>query len=360
MIKRKLDRVKYSQPFSSEFKYSVITIDYKRGQYNEEGEDDCVRVFVKGASEKIIKHCEYQFDEEGHIIELSEEQRERILNNTVINQFAKNRLRSIAFAYKDFTHDQWEDIRPDLLENKERKKSLFTELRLISIFAMEDELRSDVVQAIKLAKKGSIDVCIVSGDQHETVNAFAIQAGLIKDVDEHGDPRKSYESITAKEFRQQGGNFFAGTQNIQNLNNFVDTVRPKFHHGAKQETHPVKVISRAKPHDKLVLTKGLSDILGDEKRVVAVTGEGFADIDAIKAAKVGFAMGSGCPAAKKAAKMILINDDISSIINAVLWGRNIYCNIRRFLQFQITFNVTTVLIVFIGAIFRGATLFSVI
>jgi P-type E1-E2 ATPase len=93
---------------------------------------------------------------------------------------------------------------------------------------------------------------------------------------------------------------------------------------------------------------------------VAVTGEGFADIDALKAAKVGFAMGSGCPAAKKAAKMILINDDISSIINAVLWGRNIYCNVRRFLQFQITFNVTTILIVFIGAIFRGATLFSVI
>ena len=58
--------------------------------------------------------------------------------------------------------------------------------------------------------------------------------------------------------------------------------------------------------------------------------------------------------------MKLNHDDISSIINAVLWGRNIYCNVRRFLQFQITFNVTTILIVFVGAIFRGATLFSVI
>jgi hypothetical protein len=54
MIKRKLDRVKYSQPFSSEFKYSVIAIDYKRGQYNEESEDDCIRVSIKGAYEKII------------------------------------------------------------------------------------------------------------------------------------------------------------------------------------------------------------------------------------------------------------------------------------------------------------------
>jgi magnesium-transporting ATPase (P-type) len=58
--------------------------------------------------------------------------------------------------------------------------------------------------------------------------------------------------------------------------------------------------------------------------------------------------------------MILINDDLSSIINAVLWGRNIFSNVKRFLQFQITFNVTTVLIVFIGAIFRGATIFSAI
>jgi P-type E1-E2 ATPase len=80
----------------------------------------------------------------------------------------------------------------------------------------------------------------------------------------------------------------------------------------------------------------------------------------LKAAAVGFSMGSGVPAAKSASKMILINDDVSSVINAVLWGRNIYSNIKRFLQFQMTFNITTVLIVFMGAIFRGATLFSVI
>jgi magnesium-transporting ATPase (P-type) len=102
------------------------------------------------------------------------------------------------------------------------------------------------------------------------------------------------------------------------------------------------------------------DLTGDDKKVVAVTGEGFADVAALKAANVGFSMGSGVPAAKSASKMILINDDVSSMINAVLWGRNIYCNVRRFLQFQIIFNVSTVLIVFIGAIFRGATLFSVI
>jgi len=123
----------------------------------------------------------------------------------------------------------------------------------------------------------------------------------------------------------------------------------------------LKVISRVTPHDKLVLTNGLKQLkkLG-ENHIVAVTGEGFADVPALEAAHVGFSMGSGCAAAKNVSKMILVNDDIKSVINAVLWGRNIYGNVRRFLQFQITFNITTVLIVFMGGIFRGATLFSVI
>jgi magnesium-transporting ATPase (P-type) len=91
-----------------------------------------------------------------------------------------------------------------------------------------------------------------------------------------------------------------------------------------------------------------------------VSGEGFSDVPALEAANVGFSMGSGVPAAKYAASMILVDDNIKSIINAVVWGRNIYGNVRRFLQFQITFNITTILIVFIGGIFKGATLFSVL
>ena len=91
-----------------------------------------------------------------------------------------------------------------------------------------------------------------------------------------------------------------------------------------------------------------------------MSGEGFSDVPALEAANVGFSMGSGVPAAKYAASMILVDDNIKSIINAVVWGRNIYGNVRRFLQFQITFNITTILIVFIGGIFKGATLFSVL
>jgi P-type Ca2+ transporter type 2C len=100
-------------------------------------------------------------------------------------------------------------------------------------------------------------------------------------------------------------------------------------------SNSVKVIARANAKDKHTLTQNLRAIKfnGDDERVVAVTGEGFADVAALKAANVGFAMGSGVPAAKAAAKVILINDDISSIIKSVLWGRNIYCNAKKYLQF---------------------------
>jgi magnesium-transporting ATPase (P-type) len=118
----------------------------------------------------------------------------------------------------------------------------------------------------------------------------------------------------------------------------------------------LKVIARANPEDKLILSVGLMDL----GHTVAVTGEGINDVPALENSHVGFCMGSGVSAAKQASKMILVDDNINSIINAVLWGRNIYGNVRKFLQFQLTFNVTTILIVFMGAIFRGATLFSVV
>lgn len=100
--------------------------------------------------------------------------------------------------------------------------------------------------------------------------------------------------------------------------------------------------------------------LKELNQTVAVTGEGINDVAALENSDVGFCMGSGVSAAKQAAKMILVDDNVNSIINAILWGRNIYGNVRKFLQFQLTFNITTVLIVFMGAIFRGATLFSVV
>ena len=106
------------------------------------------------------------------------------------------------------------------------------------------------------------------------------------------------------------------------------------------------VLARSRPEDKYALVTGLKE----RGNVVAVTGDGTNDAPALKKADVGFAMGqAGTEVAKEAAAIILIKDDFDSIVKAVLWGRNIYDSIRKFLQFQLTVNVVAVLTTLLGA-----------
>ncbi len=118
----------------------------------------------------------------------------------------------------------------------------------------------------------------------------------------------------------------------------------------------LKVIARATPKDKELIAKGLKDL----HKKVAVTGEGMNDVDALKISEVGFCMGSGVQVAKESANVVLKEDNISSIVNSTLWGRNIYGNTRKFVQYQMTFNFSTLFIVFVGSIFKGASVFSVV
>jgi len=89
----------------------------------------------------------------------------------------------------------------------------------------------------------------------------------------------------------------------------------------------LKVLARAKPHHKYMIVHGLKEI----GRNVVVTGDGINDVKAILAADVGLAMGSGCSAAKETSDMILTGDDFEATVRAVMWGRNIYENVGRFL-----------------------------
>lgn len=109
----------------------------------------------------------------------------------------------------------------------------------------------------------------------------------------------------------------------------------------------LKVLSRASSIDKHILVAGLKQM----GRKVVSTGDGINDVAALLRADVGIAMQSGCSAAKEAADLILTDDDFEASLRAVMWGRNIYQNVSRFLQFQVTVNLSVLFTVFIGSIY---------
>ena len=116
----------------------------------------------------------------------------------------------------------------------------------------------------------------------------------------------------------------------------------------KEITDELRVLARSSPSDKYILATGLKEL----KNVVAMTGDGTNDAPALKKADIGFAMGlAGTQVAKEASGIILLDDNFSSIITAVKYGRNIFDCIRKFLQFQLTVNLVACFMAFLGSVF---------
>lgn len=186
-----------------------------------------------------------------------------------------------------------------------------------AIIAIADPVRSDVAEAINICKNNAhVRVIMVTGDNALTANEIAKQAGLINE-------NENVIALTGSEFE---------TLSDGEAKEIIGN--PGF-----------KILSRAKPNDKARLV-GLLQDLG---HVVAVTGDGTNDAPALKKAQVGLSMGDGTARAKEASDITIIDNSFASINTAILWGRSLYQNIRRFIIFQMTINVAACLIVLYGA-----------
>lgn len=162
---------------------------------------------------------------------------------------------------------------------------------------------------------------MVTGDNLDTAKAIALEAGILK----HHESELEYACMDGKTFREACG----GLRRIDTGNDLIreEIVNKEVF---KLIAKRLKVMGRSTPEDKYMLVTGLRD-LGS---VVAVTGDGTNDAPALKKADVGFAMGiSGTEVAKEAADIILLDDNFASIVTAMKWGRNIFSNVRKFLQF---------------------------
>eukprot|EP00698_Gefionella_okellyi_P009110 TRINITY_DN228_c0_g1_i2.p1 TRINITY_DN228_c0_g1~~TRINITY_DN228_c0_g1_i2.p1 ORF type:complete len:1069 (-),score=229.14 TRINITY_DN228_c0_g1_i2:344-3310(-) len=271
--------------------------------------DTLYRVFSKGASEIVLKKCTKVFGENGPremdgALRLQIEQQ--------VDHMASAGLRTLVLAYRDFaTDEQWNEQEPPP-EN---------DLTFCVLVGIKDPVRPEVPDAVQRCKDAGITVRMVTGDNIKTAKFIARECHILDESQGH----------LAME-----GPVFRGLPRKE-----LDAILPR-----------LRVLARSSPSDKHLIVSRLRE-LGE---VVAVTGDGTNDAPALKVADVGLAMGiAGTEVAKEASDIVIMNDNFSTIVSAVKWGRGVYDNIRKFLQFQLTVNVVALIVAFISAVSQRGT-----
>ncbi|ROT70122.1 calcium-translocating P-type ATPase, PMCA-type, partial [Penaeus vannamei] len=282
------------------------------------------RLFTKGASEIVVKKCAYVLNEKGEVETLSIEDQKKI-EIDVIDRLASEGLRTIGLAYKDFVpyHAELSQVEigssppnwDDMDEN-------VTNLTLLAILGVEDPVRPEVPEAIHLCQRAGITVRMVTGDNINTARSIATKCGILT-------PNDTGFVLDSKEFNQK-----IRDEKGEVSQEMFDQVWPR-----------LRVLARSSPQDKYILVRGLiASKATPTRQVVAVTGDGTNDGPALKMAD-GI---TGTDVAKEACDIVLTDDNFTSIVKAVMWGRNVYDSIAKFLQFQLTVNVVAVTIAFVS------------
>ncbi|KAI5804537.1 putative calcium transporting P-type ATPase [Geopyxis carbonaria] len=295
-------------PFDSGRKCMGVVVKLANGVY---------RLYVKGASEILLaKASSYITDVTAKEMEISQltEKDIRGLDDT-INSYAERSLRTIAMLYKDYT--QWPPVGARTLEDDATQADfddVFNQMVFLGIVGIQDPLRPGVTEAVAQCKMAGVKVRMVTGDNVVTARAIATECGIFT----------------------EGGVVMEG---------------PNFRRLSEEEMNDVlprlEVLARSSPEDKKILVARLKAL--DE--TVAVTGDGTNDGPALKMADVGFSMGiAGTEVAKEASSIILMDDNFASIIKALMWGRAVNDAVQKFLQFQLTVNITAVLVTFVSAV----------
>ncbi len=250
-------------------------------------------VYVKGAPDILMGMC-------------SLADGEKKAYNDKLAEYQSHANRTLAFAYKEL----------DTVDGAFKDGKLAVDgLTMMGIVGIEDPVRADVPAAISDCLNAGIQVKIVTGDAPGTAKEIGRQLGLWRETD-------------------TDENLLIGTELAAMSDEELKERLPK-----------VKIISRARPNDKDRAVRTLKGL----GYVVAVTGDGTNDAPALNAANVGLSMGDGTAVAKEASDMTIIDSSFATIANAVMWGRSLYKNIKRFILFQLTVNVAACLIVAIGA-----------
>ena len=352
------------------------------------------RLFSKGGGENARVFCKFYLDPDtGEKKTLDDSISSNIKQS--IEEFNKDKLRSLYIAYKDIN-----DIEYDNCEKPDSNGKLIDEdgLIFLAVFGIKDSLRDGVKEAVKKCHEASVNVIMVTGDNIVTATAIAKDCGILgedvnlknlgpKDIEQ--DPETINDPLKKEDYMK---NLLENQPKALTGNSFYNTVGglicevcqedtnlckcPKTESEAKQLaekkgepqkkvkkdiiknmesfkkiTKNLKVMARSQPLHKYALVLGLKTL----KNVVAVTGDGTNDAPALSKSDVGFAMFAGTDIAKEASDIVIIDNNFSSIVIAIIYGRNIYDNIRKFLQFQLSVNFCACILVFVCACIGNET-----
>lgn len=293
-------------PFDSARKCMAVVIKLKSGK---------CRMMVKGASEILISKCtRIVSDPTTELVDspITSDQIESL--NGIVSNYASRSLRTIALLYRDFT--EWPPRGATLLEDKRQADfdKVFKDMVFFGVVGIQDPLRPGVEQAVRDCQMAGVFVRMVTGDNIMTAKAIATECGIFT----------------------SGGIAMEGPVFRKLSSKQLTQVIPR-----------LQVLARSSPDDKKLLVGHLKK-LGE---TVAVTGDGTNDAPALKTADVGFSMGiAGTEVAKEASAIILMDDNFASIVKAISWGRTVNDAVKKFLQFQITVNITAVFLTFISAV----------
>ena len=287
---RKNAKITFVFPFSSETKNMTTIVERDGGSV----------AYSKGSPEKIISQCRYIMID-GQAVPFSEEHIQQIEKE--MTGFEKKARRVLAFSHKSLS-----GIRTTT-EYEESRTHIESDMIFDGFVAITDPLRKDVYEAVNRCRKAGIELKILTGDNIVTARAIADELGLLKPGDAAAEAYK-LEDLSEERLIE---------------------LLPR-----------IKVIARSTPVVKMRVVNALKKM----GNVVAVTGDGINDAPAIKNADVGIAMGiTGTEVSKEASDIVLLDDSFSTIVKAVQWGRGIYENFQRFIQFQLTVNLSSVIVV---------------
>ncbi|XP_030953227.1 calcium-transporting ATPase 10, plasma membrane-type-like isoform X2 [Quercus lobata] len=290
--------------------------DKKRGGIALKLPDSQIHIHWKGAAEIVLASCTQYFDAAGQLVAMDEDKAMDF--KKAIGDMASGSLRCVAMAYRLYEVEKV----PSAEEQLDQWALPEDDLVLLAIVGIKDPCRPGVKDSVQLCQNAGIKVRMVTGDNIQTAKAIASECGILGSDDDVTEPTL----IEGRVFRELSES---------RREEIVDQI---------------SVMGRSSPNDKLLLVQALRK----RGHVVAVTGDGTNDAPALHEADIGLAMGiSGTEVAKESSDIVILDDNFASVVKVVRWGRSVYANIQKFIQFQLTVNVAALIINVVAAVSSG-------